>query len=394
MIWVRRSLFQVFSLLLFVSLLGAGISTGANIVFSHPNKIENWLNQSNLYGHFVSQSVTQAVKAAGSSVSQTSVTLSDSAVQQAARSAFTTSLYQQSTNTFLISNYVWLEGKTARPEFTINFTDAKQDFASQVGQFVETHIASLPVCTPQQLLVLSRSSGLDPLNVTCRPATLNAQTEAASVTQKIQSSGDFLNNTIITPNNINPNGLNNKEPYYKKYSEAPKLYTVAVKLPWVYYIVALLSAMIIIPLAKRKRSGLRRVGIVLVLSGIILIVADFFGKTILKRFENRIFNTSVDGQIQQALSSFLSKAEHQLAETYLAIGIAFLVLAIIIFIILRLTKNRRPKIKGIEPPPSGNGIVNRFRSAPHNSAKPQPRPAPPQPIPVTRPPRRKPRLIQ
>jgi hypothetical protein len=341
--WARKGLFHLLSLILFVSLVGTAVSTASNVAFSHPTKIETWLNQSNFYGHFVSNAIDQAKKSAGSTENQGSVTLSDTAVQQAAQSAFSNQLLQQSVKTFLDSNYAWLEGKTAQPSFAIDLTQAKQSFANQVGQYVQAHIAGLPVCTPQQLVELGNVSNVDPLNITCRPAQLSAQAEAALVTQRVQNSGNFLSNPVITANNINPNGGSSSQPYYQKYTQLPKLYQLAVKLPWIYAAVALLSTLAIFFLAARRRLGLRRIGIVLIEAGVVLVLLKFLADAALTQLEKRAFSNANIGQLQQSLTSFLHQAEGQWVKIELWFGIGYLLLAAIILIVIISTRNRRAK---------------------------------------------------
>jgi hypothetical protein len=398
MTWARKSLGGILWVILLLSLLGLALSTSANITFSHPKKIESWLNQSNLYGHFVSNTISQAEKAAGSADTLTSVTLGGTAVQDAANSTFTTSLFQKDVNTFLDSNYSWLNGKTSKPNFTINLLSIKQSFANQVATYVEAHINSLPVCTTQQLLQISSTNNIDPLNATCRPSTLSAQAEANSVSAEIVNSKDFLSNPILTADNIKNSG-NNHQPYYKKFSSAPKLYKATVEYPWIYLVIDILSALSVIFIAVNKRRGLRKVCVALILSGVILIAIGFIDNLIVKNLDNKLFNRVGDSQVQLALKNFLKLAVHHSAQIVIWFGVAYLIIAAIKITFLLITsrkENTKPKVQ--EPPietKESSGIAPRFRSNPQNSAPPPPRiPAPTGPPPP--PPQRKkpPRLVQ
>ncbi|HEX4773894.1 MAG TPA: hypothetical protein VH234_00020 [Candidatus Saccharimonadales bacterium] len=350
--WVRKVLAGFLTLVLFVALLGTAFSTSSSIAFSHPDKIEAWLNQSDFYGHFVSNAIDQAKKSANSTENQGPVTLSDTAVQQAAQSAFPTQLLQNSVKIFLDANYAWLEGKTAQPSFTIDLTQAKQSFATQVGQYVQDHINSLPVCSAQQLAALGNVNSVDPLNITCRPLQLSAPAEAQLVTQRIQNSDGFLSNPVISANNISPNGGSSGQPYYQKYSELPKLYRLGVMLPWVYAVVALVCTLGIIFLVPRKRWGLRRIGSTLAIAGAILVASKFVADAGLKQAEKHIFSNASVGQLQQALTDFLQRAEHQLVKTDLLFGLGYLLLALIVLVVLLSTRNRvkKPSSKSSQAP--------------------------------------------
>jgi multisubunit Na+/H+ antiporter MnhC subunit len=372
MIWMRKGLVHVLSLFLFVALLGGALVSSADLNLRQPARIESWLNQSQLYNHFVSEVITQAQKStsgddqdgqSGTSQSGTNqndqsgtVSLSDSVVQQAAKSAFPPALVQQDVNTFLDSNYAWLQGKTSSPNFVINLTAAKQSFAQQVGQYVQVYTASLPVCTPAQLIA---DQGVDPLAASCRPATLTPEIAGTAATQQLAGSSNFLSNPVITASSINPqaNGAGNSsanttnttnetdtkgtpqnQPYYQKLSRLPGLYRLATKLPLLLGGAAILSTLGIIFIAPRKRKGLRRVGLVLLETGIILVLIKLAADFAFHRLESRIFNNSNIGQLQQSLTTFAQRVEAALVKTDLLFGIAFLVLAIIIFGVLYRTR--------------------------------------------------------
>lgn len=370
MVWARRALASFLTLVLFLSLIGTALSTSANLAFAHPQKVETWLNQSNLYQNFLANAVQQAKVSAGSTEAQGSVTLSDSAVQQAASSAFTNQQFQQSLNTFLNSNYAWLEGKTATPSFVINLSGNKQNFANQIGQYVQDHINSLPVCSAQQLAEIGNANNIDPLNVTCRPPTLDPKTEANLVAQKVDASGGFLSNPVITANNINPKG-SQAEPYYQKFADAPKLYKAAVRLPWIYAGVAILSAVAIIFVSLRRRNGFHTVAGTLFTSGVILVIIKFLSDTIFNHLEKHIFNQSSVGPLQQSLTQFLSKVQHQTTEVDFWFGASYIVLAVIIFIALIATAHRK---KGPSAPPKDTSTTD------IPSEDPQPQPSNPSAI--------------
>ncbi len=342
MIWLRKGVVHLLSLILLLSLLGAALSTSANSAFSHPAKIETWLSQSNVYSHFVGYVTDQAQKSTGGNAS--SVALTDVVVQQAANSSFAPQTLQQDVNTFLNSNYSWLESKTSTPSFTIDFTTEKQNFAQTVGKYVTTYLAGLPVCTNAQLAQLAAATNNDPLSLSCRPASLGAQTEGQQITQQLSSSSSFLSNPVITANNINPtHSHQSDQPYYQKLSKAPQLYRAAIHLPLASAVLAILSAVGIFFIAPRRRRGLRRIGEVFLVAGVLLVALKFGADKAFKHFESRIFNSSSVGQLQQSLTDFAHRLESQLVKVDLWFGIAFLIVAIICFGTLFATKQRGPK---------------------------------------------------
>jgi hypothetical protein len=386
MLWLRKGVVYFLSLVLLLSLLGVALATGADSAFSHPNKIEAWLSQSNIYSHFVAQVTSQAQQSTGGNNS--SVALTDVEVQQAAKSAFNTQLLQQDVNVFIDSNYAWLEGKTSVPDFNIDLGPAKQTFAQTVGSYVATYLNGLPVCSPTQLAQLGSTANADPLSLSCRPATLDPQTEGTQIAQQLSTSTNFLSDPVLTANNISPTQNHQvRQPYYQRLSQAPRLYRAAVRLPVFSLIVALLSALGIVVLAVSRRRGVRRIGEVLLVSGIVLVAIKFIADAAFKHLEDHIFNTSSVGQLQQSLTDFGHHVESQLVKVDLWFGIAFLVLAIIIIGTVLATRQRMPKTPKPEKlpiPKVDNGSNNQeatstASSFPTPPAKPQPpRPKPPK----------------
>jgi len=380
MVWLRKGIVHLLSLVLLLSLLGMAFATSATKTLTHPAKIETLLSQSKLYDAFINNALKQAQQS-DSTGAAGSISLDNPTVQQAARAAFTPQLLQNDVNTFLTSNYAWLEGKTSKPAFTIDLTAPKQNFANQVGKDVETRLASLPVCSVAQLQQLQNTPQLDPLSVTCRPPNLNPSAEGALVTDQLNNNSSFIKTKNITADSSNLNPSGQSQPYYQKFSKAPKLYQLAVKLPWVYAGAAVLSTVGIIFIATRRRKGLRRVAIVLTEAGILLVATKFIADTAFKRLEKKLFNSSSVGQLQQSLTDFLHRLETQLVRIDLWFGIAFLALAVLLFALLWFTRDRNRANADDSSAQSKDGTTSTQtmdKSAPLPNLKPRSKPKPPR----------------
>jgi len=252
-------------------------------------------------------------------------------------------LLQTNVNTFIDANYAWLSGKTPTPQFSLDFVGAKQDFATKVGDYVQTHLASLPICTAQQQAVLQIP--IDPLTVTCRPAALNPKAEGARVAQEV-SSGKFLSQPVVTPTSLGHDQSSpNQKPYYQGLSKLPQLYRLSQKLPFILTIVSLLSAVAIFLVAPERRRGLRRIGVVFSVAGLILLITKFIADGMVNRLDDQIVSKSGVTELQPATKTFLHNIESQLTQTNLWFGIIFLVIGVAIIIYLYMTKagSRKPK---------------------------------------------------
>lgn len=379
----------VCALILFISLLALAFSTSSNIAFTHPKKIETWLNESNLYGAFVENAIDQAERTAGTDQSG-GISLSDAAVKHAAEAAFSADVLQKNVNVFIDSNYAWLEGKTATPNFTIDLTEAKESFAQRVGDYVKTYLSGLPVCSDAQLAQLNPQT-TDPLTLQCRPAVLDPATEGAAVTQQITSSTQFLSTPVITANNINPNGSvqDNGQPYYKRFSSLPQMYQASLWFPWIAALITLLSAIGVLFLAARKRVGMKILAIVLAAAGFIMVLLKLASDQVFRQAENHIFNVSTVGELQKALTSFFHLAENQLVKVDMWFGIGYWVVALILLAALLLSRPRK-----MRPILARLGAKSPTASQPEPETPGQPSPAP-KTSPGTKPKRPKPpRLIQ
>jgi lysophospholipase L1-like esterase len=336
----RKVFVYLLSFFLLATLLGTAVSTSTNNTLGKPKKVEAYLAQSKLYDHFIAYTADQAKKTNGDTDQSGSVSLSDAAVQAAAQSSFTPQVIEKNVNTFIDSNYAWLEGKTATPEFKIDLSEQKLTFAQKVGQYVTTYTAGLPACANDQL---AAQQSQDPLAATCRPANVTPEAAGAQVTQRLSTTGDFLSNPVVTPNSINPEASQQSKPYYQKLSHLPKAYQLSQKLPYIFAGLSLLAALGIIFISLERRKGVRKVGIVLLIAGISLVAVKFTADMAFRRAEDRVFNTASVGQLQQSLTDFAHRIEASVVRIDLWFGIGFLLLAAIIFIVLTATRNKDGK---------------------------------------------------
>lgn len=392
----------VLGAILLCSLLGLALSISSHIAFTNPQKIKSWLNDSNLYGSFVTDAIKQAEATAGGDESGT-VSLSDTAVQQIAQSTFSAQLLQKDVNTFVDSNYAWLQGKSNQPDFEIDLSAAKQTFAEKVGEYVQTYLTSLPVCSGEQLAAANAQT-TDPLTLTCRPASLNAAAEATQVTEAIAGSSEFLSDPIITASNINPQSDSPTEPYYQSLAGLPKVYQFGTQLPWIAGLIAIAAAIGVVFIPHRHRNGLSVLGIILAIAGLALIFTKFLSDQILDAAQRQVFNNDNVGELQKALTAFMRQIEDQLLKVDFWFGVAYLSLALIIFLALLATRQRQhktpnflrdkpsaPRAKpqaapatpktGLEPKATridSQYVGSRASSRPQPAAKPKPRRKPPK----------------
>jgi hypothetical protein len=340
MLWVRKLLVSLFALLLLVALLSGVVSESLTMAFGTPTKVEQWLNESNLYNHFVSNAVGQAEQITSDTGQPTTISTDNAVVQQAIKSTFSQQLIGQSVNTFLDSNYAWLEGKTTTPQFKIDFSAPKAALAKQISQAVATHLASVPACSASQL---SQLQTIDLLNLACRPPGVDPASEALQVEQQIMSSGGFLSNPVITADNLTPNKSSSKQsqPYYQQLSKLPKFFQLGKKVPYAFAALGLVSLVIIFLATPTKRKAWRLLAKLLIMAGVLLAVTRLAFDIAFNKVQDRLFSSASDGQLQQSLTDFVHRTINYVTHLELVGGIAYLILAALIIIGLLITRFTR-----------------------------------------------------
>lgn len=388
---MRKGVVHLLGILFFVSLLGGVWALDINYNFSQPDKLKGWLHDSKVYDNVIKASLTDAQNEQDQTGGDSSVSLKDPTIQSVAQQAFTPQLLENSVNTFLDANYAWLQGKTDKPAFNIDLSGAKADFATRVGQTVEQRLAGLPVCTPAEQAQLQIP--IDTFTVNCRPGNLDPKTEGNRIRDEINNNPDFLGKPNLTAENVNQQDATQpaKEPYYQKLENLPMLYRIGQKLPFILAFVALLLAISIIFLSLTRRKGWRRVGIILAVAGLILIATKFVADGLADALTRKSLDTGVAAQLKQPRDDLVHTIEQQLVKFDLIFGLAFLVLAIIIFVVLKRTANGRPSTPAV---PNSTPLAedNREANAPQTPVRTVddlPRFKQPQPRP-----KRPPRLIQ
>jgi hypothetical protein len=173
---------------------------------------------------------------------------------------------------------------------------------------------------------------------------LTPEAAQALVTEQVSTASTYLANPVITPDNINPDNAASNQPYYDKVSWAPDVYQTTLKLPYVLAVLSVLFALGVVFVSRSRRKGLRLVGIVLLIAGTSLVVVKFIANALFRHAETRVFNDSTVGQLQRALTDFAHRVETSVVRTELWFGIAFLLMAAVIFGILAGTrKSGEPK---------------------------------------------------
>lgn len=310
---MRRGLLAVLASFLVVLLLGAALDYGVLHVAGNAQSVEKLLADSGVYNGVISSALDQAQTSAGN-VNQ--VALNDPAVKSAAETTFTPKVVQQYTEQAINGIYDWLNGKSAQPDFHIDLTQIKQDFAQKVGQAAGQRAAKLPACT-------AVPATTDPLSITCLPHGVTPAQIQAQAISAVMSSQGFLEHPQVTADSVKKSGANQSVFVSGKLQSAPKQFQRAKKAPVILTILALLDMVAIIFLSTSRGKGLGRVGFVLVFAGVLLLLAAWGLNTVNSKviakiqFDNKVLQTDT-----QKLATDLIHSTKQSYQTY---GVAYAV---------------------------------------------------------------------
>jgi hypothetical protein len=195
-------------------------------------------------------------------------------LRKAAATTFPPQFIKQNTETIIDSVYRWLDGKTPLPDFYIDLSSQKTTFAASVAQSVQQELAGLPACTKT-----SMPPSFDALSATCLPPGVTPSAAAASLQSAILNGQGFLDNPIITADTIKASG-DNQSIFADQLKNAPQYYHNAKVVPSILASLSVLATIAVIFLSKPRRSGMKKVGFILLTSGIFLLLTAWLASHI------------------------------------------------------------------------------------------------------------------
>ncbi len=248
---------------LFTTLLFATAwSTGVIRTVGTPAPIKKTLNDSGLYSSVLGSFLDQAKQSTSSSGE---VSLTDPVVKKAANQTFTPQVLKDTTEKILDSTYKWLNGDTKLPDFKLDLSSYKNSFAANVAADVQTNLASLPAC-PTNV----RADSFDALSATCLPKGTTAATAAAQVQSNLLNGKGFLDNPVLTANDLKLNGSNTSV-FTDQLNKAPKYFSWLKKAPLILGLITVLLAAAIVFLSSSRAKGIRHISFTLIWVGALML---------------------------------------------------------------------------------------------------------------------------
>jgi hypothetical protein len=315
-----------------ILLLATSVDVGFIKIATRPQNVKNLVNNADF--KLIIDSEIEHSKP--STMNVTVVSFADPEVRKAAYDSFGPPL-KESSGQIIDGVYAWLEGKTPKPSFKVDLTDARNQFVSEVADSARKRAAKLPVC---QYTV--KVSGYNVFTTKCRPPGVSPVQIAQQVRYDLISGQGFFQNPVITADNIK-SGNSDQTIFDDQLKGAPRQYQLAKKTPFILSFLTVLAAIGVVFLSKDWKVGLRRVGIIMISTGVVMLIFAWGSNRVVStKLIPRI--TNEDPILQQYLRSWATDVTHQIDKNYWLFGGLYTILGgAFMSTVYVLSKRQAPK---------------------------------------------------
>ncbi len=320
--FLRKSLLVIIVPILTILFYSIATNFAFVQVVGNSEKLKSTLASSGIYDSVLGGLLTESQ--AVSNGSQT-VSLRSSAITEAAAQTFNPQFIQTNTESVIDSLYKWLDGATQIPDFHIDLTAARADFAKNAGVATTKKLSNLPPCPAGSTI-----QSFNAETATCLPNGVDPATEGARVEQSINAGEGFLDHPIITAASIKSEGNSQSVFEQSGIKNAPQAFQTVKVTPYIMGVLAVLLSAAVVFLSRTKKAGFRKIGFMLLVAGVFLLGAAYtvswsVNKEVPKRLQlnNTVLSSSlvklvkdVGGQVGQNYYIF--------GGAYAAIGAGFI----------------------------------------------------------------------
>lgn len=310
------------------------------------NEVKKWFEDSGVYDNFVQEVVDATSRQ--SAENQDTAAIDPSVLASSAESAFTPEFLKSSLESALDSGYDWLEKDTENLELRIDFTEAKNNFASSLSQEARIKALSLPECTSIEQI----NKEFDVFSATCIPPGIDIDMIIADFKSELVNSPDLLPDPVIDASDIKLQTSSGEEKRIDEaHPELPKWYGYATTLPLVLTIFAIIASLAIIFLANNRRKGLGRLSKSLVLAAVSVGLFGFFSSKAPQAISGiGGADEQTSGFAENILVPFVQEAADSFAKISYIIGAIYILIAVLVLLSLFLTRNRGDNVSTKDSP--------------------------------------------
>lgn len=354
---LRRLLVGISAIVFLLTLIAALIVTPPVSILTNRNNIKHWVKDTGTYDTVVAT----VLEAAGKSSNNTpppeeqkdeGPDFTDPGFQDAIKKSISPAFLQQTFERIVDSSYDWMEGKTKKPEITLDLGQFKKDFGTNLGAYLTKRMNSLPICTAQQMRAMN--GDVDPFKTTCRPKDYNVEQKSAQFTSDFINNKDFLPKTTLSAEDIKIRERFKGEVIETSLFDilarvkAPERFQSGKTALFVLWGIVAATALVIIAASHNRRRGISFVGWALLVLGIFQALISLLSSTAFNMITQKM-QSNPDGNqnaittklVQPIIKSVLGTYSSTLITIGAAIGITGAALIMVSFIL----KRRRTAVK-------------------------------------------------
>jgi hypothetical protein len=332
MLFLRRLGLGLAASLFSALLLIFAIALTVFAVLDRPGPVKKALDTSGIYNVFVSR--TLAEKQDQGEIETPSTDEAQNALDHAVQQALSPAFIQKTAEDSVDQAYDWLHGRTKHLGLAVNVADAKERFANSIAAYVQQKAATLPVCT-HPVQVPATLDELMALN--CRPAGVPAEVLATVARQEALKTR-FFDELLLTTDNLEDEQGHSLD---KKLEAVPRAHRYFIMSLYIIPVVLLLCTVAIIFGSATRRGGMKRVGHMLLWTGLLSIVWALVAMWLLGKAGERV--ASDNGEVA-AIGNNILRAIDSLAVDlrtwWVGIGVAYVLLGVALFVTTRLLNKR------------------------------------------------------
>jgi hypothetical protein len=164
------------------------------------------------------------------------------------------------------STYDWLEGDIDQPDFSFSLKDVQKNFESTLKKKLTSRVKKLPPCGYANV-----SSSTSVYTLTCLPPGFDSQQAIRDAVKRVSANADIFNDASVKDKKLDQKEVQdlgiNAIPE-KPAETIPATYqAITESLPW-FILGTILTGAGLVFLSVRKLLGLRKIGVILVLTGV------------------------------------------------------------------------------------------------------------------------------
>lgn len=325
----------VLCVLLFTPLLLGAVSSYAfNQTLGKQAYVQQTLREARVYA-----SISNAVVVAAQGPET-----EESVITEALRQTFSAEEIEKVLDPVIVSMYDWLEGEVKQPDFSVSFLEARTSFETTLKQKLEERAASLPACTSAAQLTVT-----DIATAECIPPGTDVHALIDDAVARVVNTADVFSDEAVSDGRVEAEeveDLNIQAPQTEELPTWPgQAYRFTKNGVWFFAAGALLTGVGVVFLSSRKLGGARKLSVLLLINGLVLVIVGYGSQTLTGRFvpTASVDRTEEPVKALQVAARIITDDTAQISRNF---GLALAVVGLIGIITATVLLNRNKKEPG------------------------------------------------